>query len=53
MPDALGAAHLDGLVDAGQAVGLAGVDGERHALAAQVLEGGEVVGGGEAVLGAG
>jgi hypothetical protein len=53
VPDALGAAHLEGLVDAGQAVRLPGVDGERHVLAAQVLEGREVVGGREAVLGAG
>lgn len=53
MADALGAAHLEGLVDAGQPVRLPGVDGEGHVLATQVLEGVEVVGGREAVLGPG
>ncbi len=40
-------------MDAGQAVRLTGVDRERDALAAQVLERGEVVGGREPVLGTG
>ena len=50
---ALGPAELDGLPDRRQAEGLAGVDGHVEVLPLHVLEGVQVPGGREALLGAG
>ena len=53
VPEAVGAAPLEGLPDRRRAEGLAGVDGEVRVLALEVLEGVEVAGGRVARLRAG